>query len=442
LPACTQLLGDFTTGAVAGSSDGGVDGTAPQDAGGDSANVVESGGADTGVETGPRDSGVPETGPPMNVITDAVQVSAGEHHTCAIRSDTNVYCWGSNSNGQLGVSPTTMPSTERPVQVPMITGAKFVSAGYLHTCAIDGSGAIWCWGANDTAQLGLGMASSSPGVPTKGTTVQGAIQVSAGEHHTCAVDSGGDVYCWGGNDAGQISSNTMMAVYAMPTALQLPAGTSALSASAGSHHSCATLNAAPSVICWGTNSSGEIGVDPTTFPGVQAPTPPAMTMGVSFLLSAVGHDHSCGAATSGQVWCWGSNASGQSGAAQPMNVVPPTASSLTGGRAISVTAGDAFSCALDNGGGVSCWGADVFGQLGNGTSSMSPNTTPSRVTMLGGAAQVSAGYNHACAIVGPVPNGGSPMPGPLFCWGNNADGQLGDGTTAATRPSPVPVVLP
>jgi alpha-tubulin suppressor-like RCC1 family protein len=410
------------------------------DSGGDVSNVVDTG-ADTG-ETGPHEGGGPETGPPMNVITDAVQVSGGEHHTCAIRSDGNVYCWGSNSNGQLGVDPTMTASTSRPVQVPMVTGAKFVSAGYLHTCAIDGSGAIWCWGANDTGQLGLGMTSAMPGMPTKGMTVQGAIQLSAGEHHTCAVDSGGDVYCWGGNDAGQISPNTMMAVYPTPTAMQLPMGTSGLAASAGSHHSCAALIGSPSLICWGTNSAGEIGLDPMTNPGVQAPAPPAMTMGVSFLVSAVGHDHSCGTANSGQVWCWGSNASGQSGAMQVANVVPPTSFSLTGGRAISVTAGAAFSCALDQAGGVSCWGANVSGQLGNGTSNMSPNTTPARVTMLAGAAQVSAGYSHACAIVGPVPNGGSPMPGPLFCWGNNANGQLGDGTTAATRPSPVPVVLP
>jgi alpha-tubulin suppressor-like RCC1 family protein len=127
---------------------------------------------------------------------------------------------------------------------------------------------------------------------------------------------------------------------------------------------------------------------------------------------------------------------------QVMAIAPPVPFSLTGGNAISVTAGYAFSCALDNAGGVSCWGADQSGQLGNGTSNMSPNTLPARITMLGGAAQVSAGYGHACAVVGPIPNGGAPTPGPLLCWGNNADGQLGDGTMAATRPSPVPVVLP
>jgi alpha-tubulin suppressor-like RCC1 family protein len=403
---------------------------------------MDSGTADSGaVDSGSMDTGAPDTGPPMNVITDAIQVSAGEHHTCAIRADRNVYCWGSNSSGQLGVDPAMTPSSDRPVQVPMITGAKFVSAGYLHTCAIDGSGAIWCWGANDTAQLGLGMASAM-GAPMRGSTVQGAIQVSAGEHHTCAVDSGGDVYCWGGNDSGQTSPNTTTMVYPVPTALMLPMSTGGSSASAGSHHSCAALIGSPSLICWGSNASGEIGVSPTMPPPIEPPTPPATMMGVSFSVVSVGHDHSCAVSTDGKVWCWGSNASGQTSAPQLMGPTPPTPFSLTGGNAILVTAGSAFNCALDNAGGVWCWGSNQYGQLGNGTPNMSPNTAPAKVTMLGGAAQVSAGYGHACAVVGPIPNGGAPTPGPLFCWGNNADGQLGDGTTATTRPSPVPVVLP
>jgi alpha-tubulin suppressor-like RCC1 family protein len=127
---------------------------------------------------------------------------------------------------------------------------------------------------------------------------------------------------------------------------------------------------------------------------------------------------------------------------QVAGAAPPAAFSLSSGNAIAVTAGAAFSCALDSAGGVSCWGSDQYGQLGNGTANMAPNALPVRVAMPGGAAQTSAGYTHACAVVGPIPNGGPPMPGPLFCWGNNADGQLGDGTTAATRPSPVAVVLP
>jgi alpha-tubulin suppressor-like RCC1 family protein len=160
----------------------------------------------------------------------------------------------------------------------MIAGAKFVSAGYLHTCAIDGGGTIWCWGANDTAQLGLGAPSNTPGMPAKVPMVQGAIQVSAGEHHTCAVDSGGDIYCWGGNDSGQIGpSPTTMPVYLNPTITPLPMGSSGLSVSAGSHHTCAALIGSPSLLCWGTNASGEIGLDPTTNPGILGPTAPAMT---------------------------------------------------------------------------------------------------------------------------------------------------------------------
>jgi alpha-tubulin suppressor-like RCC1 family protein len=265
--------------------------------------------------------------------------------------------------------------------------------------------------------------------------VAGVQQVSAGEAYTCAVDSGGDITCWGDNSSAQIDTSGTMYLTSAAT-VQVASGSSVdpgLQVSAASHHTCGLLKNAPTLACWGTNTNFEVAA------GATSPADPTGQTG-TFVWVAAGHDHSCGVSV-GQVVCWGLNTSGQTGGPSTTSTsAQPT--SLTGGSAISVTAGYAFTCAQDNAGDAYCWGSNQFGQLGNATpTNTTANPNPSRVT-LGSVEQLSAGHDHACAVLGAPPNGGMPQPGPVYCWGSNASGQLGDGTTATLRTSPVPVGLP
>jgi alpha-tubulin suppressor-like RCC1 family protein len=383
-----------------------------------------------------------EAGPPN--AFQAIQVSAGEHHTCAVTAGHLVYCWGSNMNGELGVSPTATPSSAKPVQVPMVSNVLRVSAGYTHTCAVDANGVVTCWGANDSGQLGRGVTSAMPGAPSPITVhnsagaLTGVLQVSAGEGYTCAVDSGGTISCWGDNSSSQIDLSAMPYVTNAATIL-VASGTNSdpgIEVSAASHHTCAVMKNSPTLVCWGTNTNGEVG------PAASNPAGPTPPESGGFLGAAAGHDHSCAVSNTGQVNCWGENTSGQTGApSTTTTTIEPT--SLTGGAAISVTAGYAFTCAQDNAGDAYCWGSNQYGQLGSGTPpNTSPNPTPARVAMIGSVAQLSAGHDHACAIGGSPPSGGAPVAGPVFCWGNNASLQLGDGATDPLRTAPVGVAMP
>jgi alpha-tubulin suppressor-like RCC1 family protein len=418
---CVQVLGDFHENPTTPPEGGAPDTGGPADAG------AEGGGPEASAEA--------EASPPSNFITDAVQVSAGEHHTCAIRAGGNVYCWGANGSGQLGIAPTTAMSN-RPLKVPMISQAVQVSAGYLHTCAVDVNHALWCWGANDSAQLGLGTTTTTelPQIVSTGM-LSGVAQVSGGERHTCAVSSSGDVYCWGANDVGQIAATGGITSYPSPTLVSLPNSDSATQVSAASHHSCAVLQSAPYLACWGTQAVGELGTATT---GVEPPTAPTIASTPSFLGTAAGHDHSCGVDSTHQVWCWGGDLLGQTGATPAASAVPAVVGGT--GSVLVVTTGSAFTCALNNAGDVYCWGSNSNAQLGGGASpDMTPHATPAKVIMLTGAAQVSGGSEHACAILQGTVDGGV-VAGPLLCWGNNAEGEIGDGTAVMSRAAPTPVL--
>jgi alpha-tubulin suppressor-like RCC1 family protein len=192
--------------------------------------------------------------------------------------------------------------------------------------------------------------------------------------------------------------------------------------------------ASPFVACWGTQSVGELGTATT---GAQGLTSPAISTNI--LNVGAGHDHSCAVDSSHAVWCWGGNVSGQAGGT-PGASAPPAV--VTGaGTVVEVTTGGSFTCSRNTTGEVYCWGSNAQAQLGGGVpADTATHPTPGKVTLTG-AAQVSAGWQHACAVLTGTADGGAAA-GPVVCWGNNADGEVGDGTTSTTRSTPTNVVLP
>lgn len=434
--ACTSILGDFE---VLPSTPAGNDGGPPPP---DSAPPEDSG-AD--VDAGP------DAAPPEGFT--ATWVSAGQNHTCAVRQG-DVYCWGNNDHGQLGLLPTATPGgkSNTPVKVPNF-GAGFgqgkaivkVYAGGTHTCAIDLDGSIFCWGANDSLQLGSGTQDANPHpVPAKVPVPNGTgvVMAGLGDKNSCAVSSNGDVICWGANDVGQ-NGGPVTSTVMTPTRVSGVSSASMVSAGAG--HACAVSASSGQLTCWGRNTVGEVG--PTGIGSVVAPTVVSMTT-TPFKAAAHSDVHTCVTAGSpSTVYCFGDNTQGQLGidggsTPTPTQIfLPPNAPALD-----LVQIGARTSCArsVPPASGLGCWGANTHGQLGLGTKDNDRHDHITAIPNLGlikehdGA--FSVGLDHVCAI-GKTPK--VEEPGPVFCWGGGNFGKLGiDVSLMDDSPAPKPVLPP
>jgi alpha-tubulin suppressor-like RCC1 family protein len=286
------------------------------------------------------------------------------------------------------------------------------------------AGKAYCWGAGGNHQIGDG-GNSARNTPT---AVSGGLTfttLSAGWYHNCAVGSDGPSYCWGYNASAQLGDGTTTD---RSSPVSPSGGLTFARIAAGRYHTCA-VTPAGAAYCWGNNNNGEIG-DGTV--GART-TPTLVAGGLTFTSIATGggatSGHSCGITTSGSAYCWGNNSSGQLGDGSTTNRNQPTA--VTGGLAFNaISVGSNHTCALTAGGIAYCWGSNASGQLGDGTtvqhSDPRPVLSPAGVTFT----FITAGDSHSCAVA---------SSGVAYCWGLNADGQLGVGDLLA-RTSPTPAI--
>jgi len=357
---------------------------------------------------------------PLAIATSAAAVAAGGSHTCALTSGGGVQCWGRNNYGQLGDGTTGNRST--PVAVSGLTsGVTAVAIGYFHTCAVTSGGGVKCWGYNGLGQLGDGTYTSrSTPVNVSGLT-SGVTVVAADGYHTCAVTSGGGVKCWGYNYYGQLGDSTTMNRSTPVAVSGLTSGVTAVAI--GYSHTCAVTSGG-GVQCWGYNSYGQLG-DATTTDRSTPGDVSGLTSGVTSV--AAGDNHTCAVTSGGGVQCWGDNVNGQIGDGTSGPLTPVDVSGLTS-AVTAVAAGSNHACAVTSGGGLKCWGYNSFRQLGDGTTT--DRSTPVDVSGLtSGVTSVAAGRYHTCAVT----SGGGAK-----CWGYNSYGQLGDGTFT-NRSTPVAV---
>lgn len=299
-----------------------------------------------------------------------------------------------------------------------------ISAGSEHTCALTSAGAVWCWGNNANGQLGDGttMGRLTP-VAVSGLS-SGVQMISAGVYHTCAVTSAGAARCWGFNDSGQLGDGSATTRLTPVTVSGLSGGVQAIGA--GYRHTCAVTSTG-AAWCWGWNILGQLGDDTTE----DRRTPVAVS-GLSGGVQAIGAGnwHTCALISAGAVQCWGANVTGQLGDGTTTNrSTPVPVSGLPGGvHAISARGGN-HTCVLTSVGAAWCWGENHQGQLGDGTTTS--RLTPVPVLGLSSGVQaISPDEFHTCAVT---------SIGAVWCWGANFNGQLGDGT-AMNRSMPVSVL--
>jgi alpha-tubulin suppressor-like RCC1 family protein len=203
---------------------------------------------------GSRDSRLVPTTVALNGA-DVAQVAAGGQHTCAITGDGRIQCWGANRDGQLGEG-TTGGSRPVPAAVGLPGQAVHVSTGLAHSCALTADGAAWCWGRNDAGQLGDGSrVTRSRPVRVAADGVTRFAQIAAGGTHSCAVDAVGAVWCWGQNARGAVGDGSTT-VRERPVRVVLPGRADAVAT--GTAHSCAHLTDGRA-FCWGSASAGQLG---------------------------------------------------------------------------------------------------------------------------------------------------------------------------------------
>jgi alpha-tubulin suppressor-like RCC1 family protein len=308
-------------------------------------------------------------------LTGATAVSIDDDFACALLSGGTVECWGANSVGELGNGTTTAPDTcifgnlsgascyPTPVAVGGLKGATAISVGGV-ACALLSGGTVECWGDNELGQLGNGTTTNSS-TPVAVSGITDATAISVGDDSACALLSGSTVQCWGSNNYGELGNGTTTN---STTPVAVSGLTGATGISVGNDSACALLSGG-SVQCWGLNAYGQLGNGTTT----NSSTPVAVT-GLTGAVAVSAGDSACALLSDGTVQCWGLNQDGSLGngtttgpdncGGAACSMTPVAVTGLTGVAAISV---GASPCALLSGGTVQCWGWNLYGQLGIGT---------------------------------------------------------------------------
>lgn len=348
----------------------------------------------------------------------AAGLCAGEGHTCALESTGEVLCWGRNTDGQLGDGTAT--DRVRPVRVVDLDDARELACGTQHTCARRVTGAVVCWGRSAAGQLGNG--STDPVQrPVAAAGIDDAVAVSAGRDFSCVLRASGVVSCFGRNAEGQLGDGTTNDSL-LP--MEVVSITDAAWLASGDAHSC-VVRRGGRVSCWGRDTAHQLGraaperfsAGPVDVEGLAAAT-----------AVAAGGEHTC-AITEAGVACWGRNDHGQVGDGRAgADLTRPTPELVMGiSRPSALSLGPGHSCAIGHDGALWCWGANAAGQLGAGPGG--DQVRPVAVPGLARVASVAAGTEHTCAVR---------ADSQVFCWGAASRGQLGHGDLD-DAPTPQPL---
>lgn len=386
-------------------------------------------------------------------------VSAGAYHTCDLRPAAgDIMCWGRNDDGQLGNGNDTLT-----IGAPLgISNAVAIAAGGLHTCALIAGGTVQCWGNNQKGQLGAFNFFSDSVVPLLVPLITDAVALTAGGYHTCVLHAGGTASCWGLDRDGELGDGSSLDHSPGPVAVDLSHVGALTQIAAGGFHTCGIVAADSTVVCWGENNVGQLGLgfhsNAERIPMGKVQIQPSMpcspgfdvgcaseiiflkatmlagSMGLGQInLGQYGGFYTVALDATGQDWGWGSNSEFELnptlGGEQDYAVKGFTPA-LSG---IPRLAAGAFHTCFVSSPSVFCRGANNQGQAGAPTSSTSAPPTPVVVgDATNSAVGVAAGVGHSCAVIDGI------FPEVVMCWGDNSFGQVNGAPGASVT---VPKIL-
>ena len=359
-------------------------------------------------------------------VSPVVVVAVGWDHSIALHADGALSAWGNNLYGQQGDWSTYTSLTARSIAMPFPVST--IGSGGSHSLAVHPNGVLSSWGDNLNGQLGNGKASKSPTPQAAiGLPLSPVTHIAAGRNHSLALHDNGVVSAWGYNFSGNLGDGTLSGT-SLPVAVVSLPSSPVFALAAGWDYSLAAHEDG-SVSAWGNNLYGQLGNGTTT----PSATPVAVTgLPASPVVAiAAGRAHSMAILQNGSLMAWGWNWKGQVGdgtmtdrsTAAVVNGLPPS-------PVIAVSGGEAHTLAVHQNGAVTAWGWNVYGQIGDGTTTDRLVPVTIAGLPLSPVVSVAAGRVHSLALH---------QDGTVSAWGLNGEGQLGDGTITG-RPSPVSVI--
>jgi len=331
-------------------------------------------------------------------------LAAGADMACGVATSGAAFCWGSGGGYQLpgavGVTDTPLP-----LNVGGPVAFSSVSVGASHICGVTSAGTATCWGDGQAGELGTGAATY---LAAAGTAVSGGLSfamLSAGSGRTCGVTVGGAAYCWGSDGHWSLGTGAPR-----DTAVFVPVAVSGglsftfvATATEGGHVCGLARGGIP--YCWGNNDHGQLGIASAADSAI---VPVPVVGGQIMTTLSLGALHTCGLTPIGAAYCWGDNSVGQLGTGSSASYERAPAAVAGGLRFVSISGGNFHTCGVTTGGRAFCWGANNYGQLGNGFGDTSFVPVPVFIPGIGGLTTVAGGAAHTCALT---------TAGAAYCWG-------------------------
>lgn len=426
-----------SSGGNTGMSDAGSGGTGPSDAAsGGAGGTSDAGNDDGGPACEPQTVG-PECAPRAGGTATELYLPANGFHTCVLLDNGNARCWGGNGDGRLGYGDLANIGDDEAGgcagDISVGGAVAKLSPGATHTCALRTDGNVLCWGRGAAGQLGYGNTESigDDELPSTAGPValgQRAIDVSVGREHTCAVLEDATVRCWGKMTT---LAGLTIDYGSSPSVVNVGVPVREIHCSSGLAFNC-VVTETNTVRCWGGNWYGQLGYGNTA----DRTLPPGdVDLGGTVTRLSVGSGFSCALLTGGGARCWGNGAYGQLGYPGNTHIgdneVPASLGDVPlGAPLLDIAAGGEHTCALLSGGRIRCWGNNRFGQLGYGNTDVSVELPMAGNVDVGGTVtRIRTGASHSCALLDT---------GAVRCWGIAHNGALGYGNTCVVGDDETP----